>query len=271
LIIVNAALFTIQGAGVALSDLSPTKVIALHKVIFYIFTAEVLLKLYARGLSYLKNFWNALDFTVVTLAFIAVIFHMPMLALLLIFRTLRIAEIAPQLKKVVESFFLALPHVTAVLLLIILIYYIYGVLGMELYKTISPNFFGTFSGTLYTLVQLTALDSWADVSRPIIEKSPYAWIYFVSFAFLVSFSAINLIVGVFVDSVQKRSAELHAERVRKKGKISQTLHDLKKHITDLEAHLEKIEEQIKVEVRTISASKPASKNLSSRKPVRRKK
>jgi voltage-gated sodium channel len=257
IVVINAFLFIVEGSEFLTSKLHITNINFYHKLILYIFGIEMTIKLIAYDKKYFSIPWNLVDCIVVAAALLGVVFNMPFVAIIAIFRTLKLAELSPRLLKIVEAFFLALPHLTAVILLILLIYYIYGVIGFELYRYIDPNHFGTFSGTILTLTQLTLLDNWADVARPLMTGHAYSWVYFISFTFLVAFSAINLIVGVFVDAVQQKSAELHAERVRSRGKLFQTLHDLKIHISDLEAYIEKIETKITMEEKLLR--KPTTK------------
>ena len=45
------------------------------------------------------------------------------------------------------------------------------------------------------------LESWSDgIARPIMEKFPYAWIFFVFFILIATFVVLNLFVAVIVDS-----------------------------------------------------------------------
>ena len=48
------------------------------------------------------------------------------------------------------------------------------------------------------------LESWSmGIVRPVMEVYPYAWIVFVSYIVLVGMIALNLIVGVIVNSLNE--------------------------------------------------------------------
>ena len=50
------------------------------------------------------------------------------------------------------------------------------------------------------------LESWSmGIVRPVMEVYPYAWILFISFIVLVGMIALNLIVGVIVNSLNEIS------------------------------------------------------------------
>ena len=244
LIIANSLLFLMEESPHFALSLPKDKILFFHQVSLYIFFCELILKLCIRGLKFFRVVWDRIDFVVIVSSFIGLFLGIPALGTLIVLRILKVAELIPRFKKIMEAFFQALPHVTGVAALIFLIYYIYGIFGTQLYSMLDPKHFGNFSTTLFTLLQLTFLDSWGDITGPIIEASPYSPLYFVSFTFLVSFSAINLIVGVFVEAVQQKSQEYHQEKSGKKNQLFQTLQSLKKHIIELEAHLERLEKEI---------------------------
>lgn len=54
-------------------------------------------------------------------------------------------------------------------------------------------------------------DDWGNITRPILEKSPTAWIYFVSFGIISAYTILQVVTGIVVDSIQnvaqKKSSE----------------------------------------------------------------
>jgi len=60
------------------------------------------------------------------------------------------------------------------------------------------------------------LEGWVDdVVKPILVKHPYAWIFFISFIVVTTFTVLNLIIGIIVNAI----GEEHAEAGKAERKI----------------------------------------------------
>ena len=56
---------------------------------------------------------------------------------------------------------------------------------------------------MFTLFQIMTLESWSmGVVRPVMLEHPYAWIFFVLFILVATFTMLNLFIGVIVDTMQ---------------------------------------------------------------------
>jgi voltage-gated sodium channel len=108
-----------------------------------------------------------------------------------------------KLRVIVQALLSALPSVGWVVVLLLIIYYIFAVIGTNLFSTLSPDYFGTLWRTLYTLFQVTMADDLGNISRPLLSSGVGAVIYFVSFVALSSILVLNVIVGVVVDSMEE--------------------------------------------------------------------
>jgi len=79
--------------------------------------------------------------------------------------------------------------------------FIYGVIGTMLFVEISPVYFGDLSKSLVTLFQVATYESWASmIYRPIAQHSPFVFVYFLTFIFVVVFIMLNLVVGESVNT-----------------------------------------------------------------------
>jgi len=88
-------------------------------------------------------------------------------------------------------------------LLLGLFFYIFAVTGTTLFAKASPEYFGSLHQSFLTLFQMVTLESWAsDIMRPLLEKVPWAWIYFVLFIMMGTFVILNLFVGIIVNKVE---------------------------------------------------------------------
>jgi voltage-gated sodium channel len=62
------------------------------------------------------------------------------------------------------------------------------------------------------------LEGWVEgVVKPIMDKHPYAWLFFIPFIIGTTFTVLNLFIGVIVGAMQEEhekaaKAELEAER-----------------------------------------------------------
>nr|7PG8_C Chain C, Ion transport protein,Voltage-gated sodium channel [synthetic construct]7PG8_E Chain E, Ion transport protein,Voltage-gated sodium channel [synthetic construct]7PG8_H Chain H, Ion transport protein,Voltage-gated sodium channel [synthetic construct]7PG8_K Chain K, Ion transport protein,Voltage-gated sodium channel [synthetic construct]7PG8_O Chain O, Ion transport protein,Voltage-gated sodium channel [synthetic construct]7PG8_Q Chain Q, Ion transport protein,Voltage-gated sodium cha len=103
----------------------------------------------------------------------------------------------------------AIPGIAWIALLLLVIFYVFAVMGTKLFAQSFPEWFGTLGASMYTLFQVMTLESWSmGIARPVIEAYPWAWIYFVSFILVSSFTVLNLFIGIIIESMQSAH---HAE------------------------------------------------------------
>ncbi|KEP67894.1 voltage-gated sodium channel [Thioclava dalianensis] len=183
-------------------------IIALDTACLVIFVAELLAKIYARGLRFFLNAWNIFDFLVVGIALVPAAGGLSVLRALRILRLLRVVSVAPTLRRVVEGFISALPGMASVFLLMGVIFYIAAVIATKLFADSFPDWFGSLGASLYTLFQVMTLESWSmGIVRPVMEVYPEAWMFFVPFILITTFAVVNLLVGLIVNSMQDAHAE----------------------------------------------------------------
>ena len=108
------------------------------------------------------------------------------------------------MRVVVDAVLKTIPAMLSISALLSIFYYVYGVLCVEFFGEKFPEWFGTLPRALYTLFQIMTLESWSmGIVRPVMEVYPYAWIVFVSYIVIVGMIALNLIVGVIVNSLNE--------------------------------------------------------------------
>ncbi len=117
----------------------------------------------------------------------------------------------PSLKAVVGGLLAALPGMGSIVLLIMLLYYVFAVIAVKLYGPEFPELFGTIGKSFFTLFTVMTLEGWVDgVVKPIMEKFPRAWLFFVIFIVVTTFMVLNLFIGVVVNAMQKEHAKAEA-------------------------------------------------------------
>ncbi|NHN31807.1 ion transporter [Paenibacillus agricola] len=189
-----------------------------------IFTIEVIFKLIVNRASYFKDGWNLFDFIVVaaSIAFMQSEF-VSVLRILRVLRVLKTISSIRSLRRIITSLFMAVPTIGSISLLMIIVFYIYGVVGSTFFAELSPVYFGDLSASLVTLFQIATFDDWANIYRPIAESSPLSLIYFVTFIFIAVFVMLNLVVGEIVNN----ASNIPSDVVEDIAEIEHDVHDLK--------------------------------------------
>ncbi|MGJ7458008.1 ion transporter [Halomonas sp. MA07-2] len=180
------------------------------------FLVEILIRMAAekRLRDFFRKGWNIFDFLIVTVSLIPLDdSEMVLLARLLrIFRVLRLVSMIPELRMLIAALFKSIPRMGYVVLLMFIIFYIYGALGSFLFASVDETLWGNISLAMLTLFQVATFESWATaVLYPTMEHYPYAWIYFLTFIFLNAFIFLNMMIGIVLDVMQKESLAIELE------------------------------------------------------------
>jgi voltage-gated sodium channel len=110
-----------------------------------------------------------------------------------------------------------------------LIFYIFAVIATKLFAGTFPDWFGSLAESAYTLFQIMTLESWSmGIVRPVMEQYPLAWMLFVPFIIVTSFTVLNLFIGVIVDAMQREhEAEAQADRADLHNEVEKVLTEVK--------------------------------------------
>ncbi len=83
-----------------------------------------------------------------------------------------------RLRVIVESLLRAVPSIGWIGGLLLLVLYIFDVMGTQLFGASFSDWFGNVGRTMYTLLQIMTLEAWSmELARPVMEVYPYAWLY----------------------------------------------------------------------------------------------
>lgn len=218
LIIVNAVIMGMETNADIVDKMGGLLASADHALLL-IFTIELLLRLYVYKSNFFKDGWSVFDTTIIFIAWLPATGGLSVLRALRILRILRLVSVVPSLRKVVTGLVCALPGMGSIVMLLALVYYIFAVMGVNLFGEAFPQWFGSLSNSAYTLFQVMTLESWSmGIVRPIMEVFPYAWIYFVLFIVCTTFTVLNLFVGIIVSAM---TAEGEAAAVIEREKLKQ--------------------------------------------------
>lgn len=178
----------------------------------FIFTAELLLEFFAQGpRRYFASGWNIFDLIVVGVSYIAVSPAISALRTLRVVRIFRLVSAVPQMRRVVEALFGAMPGIMASFAILAIVFYIGAVMGTTLFHD-QPGFRNLGESAL-SLFALAQFDGWGDAVTRLDEANPFAWVFLLGFTIVASFAVLNLFVGVIVEAVQQAPQEEIKEEI----------------------------------------------------------
>lgn len=216
-IIVNAITLGLETSQRAVALAGPL-LLAIDRAALVFFTLELSLRLWVYRFSFFRGGWNLFDLAVVAVSWVPAAGAFTVLRALRVFRVLRLISVVPQMRAVVGALFRALPGMGAIVAVIGLIFYVAAVMATQLFGASFPQWFGSIGESLFSLFQVMTLESWSmGMVRPIMEIHPWAWLFFVPFVIITSFTVLNLFIALIVNSMQTMQAEeqqrsIHAEQ-----------------------------------------------------------
>lgn len=211
LIVINAIILGLETYP-SITASYGTFLLWLDQIILAIFVIEILARMIVQRTAFFRDAWNIFDFLVVAIALIPATGPLQVLRALRILRVLRLITAVPSLKRVVGGLIGALPGMGSVVALLLLIFYVFAVMATKLFGEDFPNYFGNLTSSIFTLFQIMTLEAWADgIVRPVMEKYPYAWLFFIPYIVVTSFAVLNLFIGIVVSAMQSEHEAEQAE------------------------------------------------------------
>lgn len=199
------------------------------QICLLIFIVELILKFAAFGRNFFSNWWNTFDLIIVLFSIFGEIPFFSIFRGLKIFRasriiktfrtfrfvkSLKIINSLNQLQRILSAITKAIPSIIWTFVLLLLVFYFYAIIGVNIFGTEFDETFGSIGKTFYTLFQLMLFDDWGNITRPVLKEHSLAWIYFVSFGIISAYTILQVVTGIVVDSIQnvaKEQAEEIAE------------------------------------------------------------
>ncbi len=223
-----------------------TLLLRVEQIVLTIFVVEILLKLYAFRLRFFTSGWNVFDFVIVAIALIPASGPLAILRAFRILRILRLVTKVARLRHLVESLLRALPSIGWIVVLMLMVFYIYAVMGTKMFAASFPEFFGHLGASLYSLFQVMTLESWSEaISRPVMDAYPYAWLYFLSFILISVFTVLNLFIGIIVNTMQeKHFEEEEIKRNEIEGRAHAEREEMLQLLRELTGKVERLEARV---------------------------
>ncbi len=202
--------------------------------------------------AFLKDPWNIFDSLIVIISLIPLTGSETVLLgrLLRIFRVLRLISVIPELRILLNAFFVAIPRMGYVSLLMFIIVYIYAAVGSIFFAEINQALWGNISISMLTLFRIATFEGWTEIMYETMQVHPLSWMYYLSFIFIVAFVFLNMMIGIVVGTLQ----EEHERESRETGKgEAGEIHWIKERTSEMQLKLERIEKLLEEQ---------ASRNLS---------
>ena len=218
----------------------------IDKLVLTVFVAELALKLFAYRIKFFSSAWNIFDLLVVSVGLLPDRQGLSALRGLRVIRALRLLSVIPQMRKVVQALLDALPGMGAVIVMISIVFYVFGVMATLMYGSAFDEWFGTLGRSLYSLFQIMTLESWSmGIVRPVMEVYPMAWSFFVPFIVITAFSVLNLFIGLLVNTMQTAvEAEAEAEFEQLRDLVRKETDIVDAHVLDLHAELKALRQEV---------------------------
>ncbi len=231
----------------------------INQTVLWIFVVEAALKLIAEGKQpwrYFQSPWNIFDFSIVVVCFLPVgATYIAVLRLARVLRVIRLITVVPRLQLLVSGLLKSIPSMFYVTILLSILFYAYGVMGVFLFRGNDPGHFGDLASSLTTLFRVVTLEDWTDVMYTAFHGSDvynaqgpipvgddpkaFGWLgvfYFISFVIFGSMVMINLFIGVILTSM----TEAQAEQLRDKMHVDES----EEHLVDIEKSLGQIQREL---------------------------
>ncbi len=215
-ILLNAAILGVM----TVPGLDPTIVTTLHwldEACLVVFCIEILMKLIVMRFNFFRDGWNVFDFIVVGIALAPAAGPLSVLRALRVFRLMRLVTSFPSMRQVISGMFGSIPGVASVAGILMVIFYVAAVMGIGFFGEADPENFGGLGVTFFTLFQLMTTEGWPTMARALMETSPLAWLFFVPFILMTTFTTLNLVFGIVVNSMEEAKEEAAREEMAAQG------------------------------------------------------
>ncbi len=241
-ILINGVILGLETSSALVEQYGALMHVGNH-VILGIFILEALIKMIAVAPQidrYFRDGWNIFDFSVIVFSLIPATGEFAMIARLArLLRVVRLISTIPELRLIVSTLVRSIPSMIHVMTLMGVIFYVYAIMGYQLFHEHDPTHWRSLGISLLTLFRVVTLEDWTDVMYTAMDFHPLSWIYFVSFVVLGTFVVINLFIAVVINNLDEAKAERLAEL---QGPVTQK--EILKDLRETQKALKRLEERL---------------------------
>lgn len=216
------------------------------RVFLIIFTIEILAQFYYFAFAIFLDWWLVFDLVVVIISWSSEYFQV--VRSFRIFRAFRLVTRVKPLRDLVLALGQVLPRMTAIVALLMVVFYVFAVLFTELYagneQHLDQPFFETLGNSLFTCFQMMTME-WVEICRGLMVNADerYAWIPISLFVAIAGFIVFNLIVAVVVEAVANTEETVRQlDGIESNSPVSK-LAEAQERVDLLQSHLNEMMEQ----------------------------
>jgi voltage-gated sodium channel len=207
----------------------------IDQAILLVFIVELGARFIVKGPRFFLDPWSVFDFVVVAIALIPATGPFAVLRALRVLRVLRLITTVQSMRRVVSGLLGAIPGMASVMGLLVLIFYVSAVIATRLFGETFPQWFGSLGASAYSLFQIMTLESWSmGIVRPVMERHSWAWMFFVPYILVATYTMLNLFIAVIVGAMQSPSSP----PVPPEEKLKSELSALREEIASLRRSIE---------------------------------
>lgn len=186
----------------------------LNDVFLGVFVVELVIRIIACGnkpLGFFRSGWNVFDLLVVIASFAPGLRENAMLLRIArLARVLRIVRLLPDLRVLTIAIGRSIPGVMSLAVLMVLVVFIYGMIGWTIFDKHAPDQYGTIGEAMLTMFVTLTLENLPDQIALGRELSDWTVLYFVSYALIAAFLIFNILIGIVINSLEEARAIEHA-------------------------------------------------------------
>ncbi|HLA36614.1 MAG TPA: ion transporter [Rhodocyclaceae bacterium] len=182
-----------------------------------VFCIELSMKLAVLRLGFFRDGWNIFDFVVVGIALAPASGPLSVLRAMRVLRLMRLVSAFPSMRRVIAGMFGSIPGVASVAGILLVIFYVAAIMAIGFFREIDPEKFGGLGPTFFTLFQLMTTEGWPTIARAMMEKMPHAWLFFIPFIVMTTFTTLNLVFGIVVTAMEEAKEEEAREDMAAQG------------------------------------------------------
>ncbi len=232
----------------ALVQAAPELFDLLEHMIIAFFLLELTVRIAAYGSKpwrFFRSGWNVFDFVIITLCALPLAPQpVPWNQVARVLRMLRLITVLPKLRVLVKALVRTIPSIGYVSMLLMLHFYVYGVVGTFLFGKNDPVHFGNLQIALVSLFRVLTLEDWTDLmyiqmygsanygydiypeAAKLAQSAQFpvlSVLFFISFVLLGTMIILNLFVGVMLNSIAETTTEAEVQDLeanREKGYLT---------------------------------------------------
>lgn len=243
-IVLNAI---VLGAETYVAEDSPTFTVLmrLNNAFYIIFLIELILRMvsyFPRPWNFFRSGWNVFDFVIIGAALIpAIRAQAEIIRLLRLARVVRLLRFLPDARVLIVTMTKALPSIFSMIVLVVLILFIYGMVGYFVFGEALPSEWGDIGTAMMTLFILLTLENFPTYLDQAQQVTPFAPVFFLSYVLIAAFVVLNLILGIVVGSMEEAREE---EKARLREEEESEHSSLVELVLGLRTQLSLVEQEI---------------------------